>query len=117
MKRESEQALLRMQLSNFDRWHTGPLYEALVERAYREHLSGATVLSGAYGYVDRGPLLGEHPNALQVERPVVVEFVDEEPALLGFLDTVRPLLAGHAVLVTLERANVVHYEDAKGGRP
>ncbi len=109
MKRESERALLRVQLSNFVRWHTGPLYEALVERAQREHLAGATVLSGAYGYVARGPLLGGHPNALAVERPVVVEFVDDEARLVRFLDTVRPMLEGHAVTLTLERATVVAY--------
>ncbi len=109
MKLEGEQVLLRMHMSNFVRWHTGPLYEALVGRARREHLAGATVLSGIYGYVDRGRVLGEHPNALQVERPVVVEIVDCEEALLGFLAAVEPMLAGHRVLVTLERAHVVHY--------
>ena len=109
MKLEGEQVLLRMHMSNFVRWHTGPLYEALVGRARREHLAGATVLSGIYGYVDRGRVLGEHPNALQVERPVVVEIVDREEALLGFLAAVEPMLAGHPVFVTLERAHVVHY--------
>ncbi len=116
MKPVIEQVLLRVQLSNFVRWHTGPLYEALVERAYRERLSGATVLSGAYGYVDRGPLIGDHPNALQVERPVVVEFVDEEDRLMHFLETVMPMLSGHAAIVTLERAGVVHYGGREEGR-
>jgi PII-like signaling protein len=109
VKLEGEQVLLRMHMSNFVRWHTGPLYEALVGRARREHLAGATVLSGIYGYVDRGRILGEHPNALQVERPVAVEIVDREESLLAFLATVEPMLAGHPVLVTLERAHVVHY--------
>lgn len=117
MKREGERMLLRIHLSNFSRWNTGPLYEALVERAFREHLAGATVLSGAYGYVDRGPLLGGHPGALQVERPVVVEFVDEEPALLRFLETVRPMLEDRPALVTLERARVVQYGPGDGRQP
>lgn len=114
MRREREQSLLRIHLSNFTRWHAGPLYEALVERAYREPLAGATVLSGAYGYVERGRLLGDHPAALQVERPVVVEFVDEEAALLRFLGTVRPMLEGRPALVTLERATVVRYGGSEG---
>jgi uncharacterized protein len=109
VKLEGEQSLLRMHLSNFARRHTGPLYVALVELARREHLAGATVLSGAYGYVGRGPLLGEHPGALQVEHPVVVEIVDGEAPLRRFLESVESLLAGHDVLVTLERAHVVHY--------
>ncbi|HEY6194027.1 MAG TPA: DUF190 domain-containing protein [Candidatus Eisenbacteria bacterium] len=109
MKLEGEQVLLRMHLSNFAKWHTGPLYEALVEKARKEHLAGATVLSGVYGYVDRGSVLGEHPHALQVERPVVVEIVDGEEKLLQFLATAEPMITGHRVLVTLERAHVVHY--------
>ena len=109
MKPEGEQALLRMHLSNFARRHTGPLYEALVEKARREHLSGATVLAGIFGFVGKGPVLGTHPHALAVERPVVVEIVDEEERLQNYLRLVEPMLAGHSVLVTLERAQVVHY--------
>lgn len=115
MKLEGEQALLRMHLSNFAKWHTGPLYEALVAKARREHLAGATVLSGVYGYVDRGRLLGEHLNALRVERPVVVEIVDQEPNLQRFLETAEPMLAGHHLIVTLERAHVLHYRAREKG--
>jgi uncharacterized protein len=114
VRRAGEQSLLRLHLSNFAKWHTGPLYEALVERARREHLSGATVLAGFYGFVGRGPTLGTHPNALAVERPVVVEIVDDEESLKRYLNLVEPMLAGHAVLVTLERAHVVHLG---GGEP
>jgi len=116
VKLEGEQVLLRMHLSNFAKWHTGPLYEALVGKARHEHLAGATVLSGIYGYVDRGLLLGEHPNALQVERPVVVEIVDQEDKLQRFLDIVEPMITGHHVLVTLERAHVVHYRGGEKKR-
>ena len=109
MKLEGEQVLLRLHLSNFATWHTGPLYQAIVEKARKEHLAGATVLSGVYGYVERGKILGEHPNALRAERPVVVEIVDGEEALERFLAAIAPMLSGHPVRMTLERARVVHY--------
>lgn len=112
MSLAGERTLLRVHLSNFARWHATPLYQALVERARREHLAGATVLQGFAGYVGTGPLLGDHPHALQVERPVVLEFVDEEEKLERFLDTVAPMLADRTALITLERAHVV----ARGGR-
>ena len=114
MKLEGEQVLLRMHVSNFVKWHSGPLYLALVTRARKQHLAGATVLSGVYGYADRGRVLGEHLNAFQVERPVVIEIVDQEEKLREFLDAAQPMLEGHHVLVTLERAHVVHY---RGGQP
>ena len=109
MKLAGEQVLLRMHLSNFVKWHGGPLYEALVEKARREHLSGATVLSGIHGYFGAGPLLGGHPHALAVERPVVIEIVDQTSAIDRFLAEAEPMLRDHAVLVTKERAHVVHY--------
>lgn len=109
MKLEGEQVLLRMHLSNFAKWRLAPLYEALVGKARKEHLAGATVLSGIYGYVDGGDILGGHPQAFQVERPVVVEVVDQEEKLLHFLETAGPMITGHHVLLTLERARVVHY--------
>ena len=115
MNLEGEQVLLRIHLSNFVRWHGRPLYEALVEKARREHLSGATVLTGVAGYFGKGPLLGEHPFALQVERPVVVEIVDTDDVIMTFLDGAATMLEGHPVLVTLERAHVIHYRS--GGTP
>ena len=115
MKLEGEQVLLRMHMSNFAKWHLGSLYQALVGKAHHEHLAGATVLSGVYGYVDHGPILGEHQNVLQVERPVVLEIVDEEQKLHEFLELVSNMIAGHHVLVTLERARVVHYRGGKKG--
>jgi uncharacterized protein len=115
VKLEGEQSLLRIHLSNFVKWRTRPLYEVLVDKARREHLAGATVLSGIAGFLGGGPLLGQHPRALQVERPVILEFVDQEPALTRFMELVEPMLAGHPVMVTLERAHVVHYRG--GDRP
>jgi PII-like signaling protein len=109
MRLEGEQALLRLHLSNFVKWHGRPLYEAIVERGRREHLAGATVLTGMAGYFGRGPLLGQHPLALHVERPVVVEFVDRPESLDRFLEGVAPMLEGQPVIITLERAHVVHY--------
>jgi PII-like signaling protein len=114
MKLEGEQILLRLHLSNFEKWRGGPLYEALVDRARREHLAGATVLAGFHGYVERGRILGDHPNAVQVERPMIVEIVDREETLERFLTGIEPMLTGHAVRFTLERARVVHY---RGGGP
>jgi len=115
MKLEGEQVLLRIHLSNFVRWHGRPLYEALVEKARKEHLSGATVLSGMTGYFGEGPLLGEHPFAVRFERPIVIEIVDSQEAIDRFLDGAASMLEDHPVLVTLERAHVVHYRG--GARP
>ncbi len=116
MRLEGEQVLLRLHLSNFVRWHGRALYEVIVERGRREHLAGSTVLTGMLGYFGQGPLLGEHPLALQVERPVVVEFVDSQEKLDRFLDGLAPMLEGQPVIVTTERAHVVRYRGGEADK-
>jgi PII-like signaling protein len=109
MKREGEQGLLRIQLSSLVQWHHRPLYEVLVKKARASHLAGATVLAGHTGYIGAGRLLHEHVLALYEDRPIVVEMVDEVPALERFLEEITPLLPEERALVTLERAHVVLY--------
>lgn len=109
MKLEGEQVLLRIHLSNFVRWHGQPLYEALVLRARKLHMSGATVLTGIAGYFGDHPVMHHNALSLQAECPVVVEIVDSEEALERFLDDASAMLEGHAAIVTIERAHVVHY--------
>ena len=116
MKLEGEQVLMRLHLSNLAQWRAAPLYEVVVARARSEHLAGATVLTGIHGYVEHGRILGEGPDAFRAERPVIVEIVDSEPAVERFLERLAPMLAGHAVRVTLERAHVVHYRSG-GAQP
>lgn len=116
MKLEGEQTLLRIHLSNFVKWRRGPLYEAIVETARREHRAGATVLTGIAGYFGNGPLLGARPFGLKVERPVVVELVDRAEALDQFLDRIAPMLEGQPVMVTLERARVMQYRGGEEKR-
>lgn len=107
MKLEGEQSLLRVHVGNRERWHTQPLYVALVERARREHLAGATVLAAMAGYP-----AGRDPEA----HPMVLEFVDTGDRLEAFLGGIAPMLEGHAVLVTVERAHVVRYRGGGGHR-
>ena len=73
------------------------------------------MLTGIHGYVERGRILGERPDAFRAERPVIVEIVDSEPAVEELLEKIAPMLAGHAVRVTLGRARDVHYRS--GGAP
>jgi PII-like signaling protein len=104
---EAEHVLLRIHLSNFVRWHGQPLYEALVEKARKEKLAGATVLAGIAGYFGNGPVLGDHPFALQVERPVVVEIVDRPETIDQFLDATAKMVVSQPMIITLERVRIV----------
>ncbi len=99
MSAGTERLLLRVHVGNRERWHAQPVYEALVERARRMGLAGATVLAAEAGY----PVGRDAPHA----HPMVIEIVEQERALQRFLAEADPLLAGHPVIVTLERAHVL----------
>lgn len=107
MRLEGENVLCRFMLTNYQQHHHRPLYEVLVERAWRQGMAGATVLKGLAGFLLDGPLLRRSGWKPAEELPVVVEIVDRAEAIARFLAGVRPLLQDG--LVTLERACVVYY--------
>jgi PII-like signaling protein len=116
MRREGEQALLRVHLRNTDKrgWFTGPAAEALVRRARAAGLAGATVLRGIFGLDAGGNVLGARSawSLLVDDVPVVVEIVDSAEARGRFLPAVAEEVAEG--LATLERAHVIVYRHDRG---
>lgn len=107
MKLEGERVLLRVGLRNTDRHGLQPAAEALVERARRDGLAGATLLRGIGGLGEDGRLLERGRWSLAEHVPVIVELVDTRERIGQFLATVGEV-APHAV-ATLERAHVMVY--------
>src|SRR5262245_40223568 len=97
--------LLRVLLGESDRHGHQPLYEAIVLKARESHLAGATVLRGPMGFGKSSRLHTAKILRLSGDLPMVVEIVDSEEKVRGFL----PVLAGlmESGLVTLERVEVV----------
>ena len=103
-----EQAvLLRIFLGESDRSEHRPLYEALVLKARETGLAGATVLRGPMGYGRGSRLHTAKILRLSEDLPVVVEIVDAEDRIEGFLAAVEPILG--SALVTLEKVRVRRY--------
>src|SRR5436190_18995707 len=105
MKLEGEQVLLRVHLRSTDKygwWR--PAADVLVERARRDGLAGATVLRGIHGLDATGQLLDRSAWSLAETVPVVVEIVDNAPAIGRFLAVVSEVVAEG--LATMERGRV-----------
>lgn len=111
MQLDENATLLRIFLGESDRDDGRPLYESLVLRAREMHLAGATVLRGPLGYGQSSRLHTAKILRLSEDLPIVVEIVDAEDRIKGFLAAVEPLLG--SVLVTLEKVRVLRY--GKGG--
>lgn len=99
--------LLRIFVGEKDRCDHQPLYEAIVMKAREMHLAGATVLRGPMGFGHSSRLHTAKILRLSGDLPLVIEIVDSEEKIAGFLPTLDPMIGSG--LVTLEKVQVIQY--------
>src|ERR1700680_1789250 len=109
-------SLLRIFIGEDDKADGRPLYEAIVLRAREVHLAGATVLRGPLGFGRSSVLHTAKVLRLSQDLPVIVEIVDTEEKINGFLPVLNQLTK--SCLITLEKVTVIRYgEDESGLAP
>jgi uncharacterized protein len=99
--------LLRIFIGESDRWNHKPLYEAIVLKARAMHLGGATVLRGPMGFGKSSRMHTAKILRLSMDLPIVIEIVDSEEKISGFLPALEEMMSGG--MVTLERVQVIDY--------
>ena len=99
--------LLRIFIGESDRWHHQPLYEAIVLKARELHLAGATVLRGPMGFGKSSRLHTAKILRLSMDLPLVIEIVDTDEKIQGFLPVLDEMIKGG--LITLEKVKVIDY--------
>jgi len=82
--------ILRIHLSEADRFQGRPLYEAIVARCRELGIAGATVFLGLEGYGDTAEMHRAH--LLHSDCPVVVVIVDTAEAIARLLPTVEQMM-------------------------
>jgi PII-like signaling protein len=107
MKIPKDAVLLRIFLGENDHWQGRPLYEALVLKAREMHLGGATVLRGPMGFGHSSRLHTAKILRLSEDLPFVVEIVDIEDKIKGFVEAIEPMMGSG--LITLEKVQVLQY--------
>jgi hypothetical protein len=107
MKLEGKQVLMRIFIGESNRWHSQPLYEALVELFRREGFAGATVLKGAMGFGARSVIHTDKLLRLSSDLPVVIEVVDRQEKIDAVLPQVDEMIGSG--MVTLEEVRVLCY--------
>jgi uncharacterized protein len=99
--------LLRIFIGENDKFKGRPLYEAIVLKAREMHLAGATVLRGPMGFGRASRLHTAKILRLSMDLPMVIEIVDSEDKIDGFLPTLDGMM--QSGLVTLEKIKVLRY--------
>jgi PII-like signaling protein len=107
MELPEDTLLLRIFIGESDRHRHRPLYEAIVLKARELHMAGATVLRGPMGYGASSRIHTAKIIQLSMDLPLVVEIVDTEEKINGFLPVLDEMMNGG--LVTVEKARVIHY--------
>lgn len=102
-----EATLLRIFLGESDRHGGQPAHEAIVLAARRHGLAGATVLRGPMGFGASSHLHTAKILRLSADLPMVIEIVDAEEKISGFLPQLDELMGSG--LVTLEKVKVWRY--------
>ena len=81
--------LLRIFIGEDDKHGHVPLYEAIVLKAREMHLAGATVLRGPMGFGHSSRLHTAKILRLSEDLPMVIEIVDAEDKINGFVGRAR----------------------------
>ena len=111
MQAPQSAVLLRIYTEEGKRDRAKPLYEQIVMKARAAKLAGATVLRGPMGYGLHAVVHTAKILDLSAKLPLVIEIVDSEEKIRGFLTELDGM--ENLGLVTLEKVEVVHYGSAR----
>jgi len=112
MELPKDAMLLRIFIGEGDELKGAPLYQKIVEKAREQKLAGATVLRGPMGFGKSSHLHTAKILRLSMDLPMVIEIVDTEEKIQGFLPHLDSMIQGG--LVTLEKVQALMY---RGQRP
>jgi hypothetical protein len=103
--------LLRVFIGESDRWGTQPLYEAIVQEARKKGLAGATCFKAFEGFGAHSRIHTARILRLSEDLPIVIEIVDTEEKIQGFLPVLDEMVKEG--LVTVEKATVIFYRSGQ----
>src|ERR1041385_4307465 len=102
MRSESPAKLLRIHLSEYDRDHGRPLYEAIVDKCRELKIAGATVFRGLEGYGETAEIHRNH--LLSHDLPIVINIVDSAENVERLLPVLEQMM--HTGLIAISDVEV-----------
>lgn len=112
METNGEAKILRIYISNTDKFRHMPLYEIITLAAKRYHIAGVTVLKGITGYGSSSTIHNVKFWELTEKLPVVVEIVDEAEKIEQFVQKILPWFERlrYGCLISVQDINVILYK-------
>lgn len=102
--------LLRIFMSNTDKFKNKPLYEVLIYAAKKQGIAGATVLKGIMGYGASSVINSIRFWEVAEKLPIIVEIIDEAEKIEKFYNSIKPYFdkIDKGFLITIEKQHVVY---------
>jgi len=115
METLGEGKILRIYISNTDKFKYSLLYEAIVFAAKRYGMAGATVLKGIMGYGSSSVIHSVKFWELTEKLPLVIEIVDEANKVDRFTEKIIPWLqkSQKGCLVTVDKTEILLLKHGK----
>lgn len=115
MEIKGEAKLLRIFISNTDKFKHTLLSETIVFAARRYGLAGATVLKGVMGYGSSSIVRSVKFWEITEKLPVVIEIVDEVEKIEKFTEKILPWFEKlrYGCMITIEQAHIVLHKQGK----
>lgn len=90
MRQSYPAKLLRIHLSERDRFEGRPLYEAIVARCREMKIAGATVLRGLEGYGETAEL--HKPHLARRDQPILISIVDSADNVARLVPVIEQMM-------------------------
>lgn len=112
MEKQGEAKILRIYISNTDKFKHAPLYEMVVFAARRYGLAGATVIKGTMGYGSSNVIRSAKFWEITEKLPIVIEMVDEAEKIEKFTEKILPWFGKlrYGCLITVEDVKVILFK-------
>jgi hypothetical protein len=112
MQKQGEAKILRIFISNTDKFKHAPLYEMVVFAARRYGLAGATVIKGTMGYGSSNVIRSVKFWEITEKLPIVIEIVDEAEKIEKFTKKILPWFdkLRYGCLITVEDVKVILFK-------
>ena len=112
MQKQGEAKVLRIFISNTDKFKHAPLYEMVVFAARRYGLAGTTVIKGTMGYGSSNVIRSVKFWEITEKLPIVIEIVDEAEKIEMFTGKILPWFEKlrYGCLITVEDVKVLLFK-------
>lgn len=112
MKIEGKGKLLKIFMSESDRWHGDALYHVIIKKIKEYGLAGATTVRGVEGFGADSRVHTKNIEVLSQDLPIVIEVIDKEEKINEIIKVIEPMIT-EGLMVIMHDVEIIKYAKSK----